>query len=523
MAKIAFLLLVHKDPDRVIEQARALTVHGDVVAVHADARMPRVAFARIKAELSGQPNITFARRVKCGWGEYSLCQATLNLIRAARGAFDGVTHYFLISGDCCPTKSRGYIDRFLTDDRDHIEAHDFFDTDWIKTGLKRDRLVFRHWFNERKYKWWFYASLNLQRRLKWERPLPRGVQVHIGSQWWALRAGTVDRIMSFLKERADIPRFFRTTWIPDETFFQTLVAHLVPREEISGRPPTSLLFSDYGMPVVFQADHADFLRAQDPPFARKISAHATEMQRELLEGFGQWDTNAPEGGSGPGLYAYLAGRGRQGLRYRRRFWESAIGARRGAEVLIVSAKLWHVGEAVERAAADTLGLPHLGYVFDEDKDLALDLGNLEHGLFKRNQHRHAFLNLVFDALGSDRVMLAIDPGRLDVIDDVAGLAGNVRILLVERPLSEDHLRGHAERTGLISANSGEFEQREAVTALRHEFNAATRDLRDRYRGQIFFNALDRPRDDNVTDLGHFLQVTRPRAEAVAREAERHQQ
>ena len=23
-------------------------------------------------------------------------------------------------------------------------------------------------------------------------------------------------------------RFFRTTWIPDETFFQTLVRHLVP-------------------------------------------------------------------------------------------------------------------------------------------------------------------------------------------------------------------------------------------------------------------------------------------------------
>ena len=522
MAKIAFLLLVHKDPDRVIQQARALTVHGDGVAVHADARMPARQFAKLKAGLADTPNVTFARRVKCGWGEYSLVQASLNLIKAARSAFRDTTHYFLISGDCLPTKSRGYIDRFLTDDRDHIEAHDFFDTDWIKTGLKRDRLVYRHWFNERQRKWWFYASLNLQRRFRLERPLPRDLPIHIGSQWWALRASTVERILDCLKSRRDIARFFRTTWIPDETFFQTLVRKLVPAEEITDQPPTSLLFSDYGMPVVFQMDHVAFLRAQDPPFARKISAHAKAMHTELLEGFANWDTDHAEGGAAPGLYGYLAGRGRKGQRYRRRFWERAIGPRRSAEVLIVSAKLWHVGAAVERAVAQAVDLPCLGYVFDEDKDLDLELGNLERGLFKRNQHRHAFLNLVFNALGSDRVVLAIDPGRADVIDDVAGLAGEVRILLVDRPLSDDHLRDHALRTGLISPSSGEFEQREALTALKHEFNATARDLRDRYRGQIFTNSLERARDDNVTELGHFLRVTRPRAEIVAREVEKHQ-
>ncbi len=30
-------------------------------------------------------------------------------------------------------------------------------------------------------------------------------------------------------------RFFRTTWIPDETFFQTIVRHLVPEAEIRSR------------------------------------------------------------------------------------------------------------------------------------------------------------------------------------------------------------------------------------------------------------------------------------------------
>ena len=43
-------------------------------------------------------------------------------IEEARRQFDGITHYVLLSGDCYPTKSRGFVDRYLDDDRDVIEA-----------------------------------------------------------------------------------------------------------------------------------------------------------------------------------------------------------------------------------------------------------------------------------------------------------------------------------------------------------------------------------------------------------------
>jgi hypothetical protein len=38
MAKIAFILLCHKDPDGIIAQARRLTAAGDAIAIHFDAR-----------------------------------------------------------------------------------------------------------------------------------------------------------------------------------------------------------------------------------------------------------------------------------------------------------------------------------------------------------------------------------------------------------------------------------------------------------------------------------------------------
>ena len=77
----------------------------------------------------------------------------------------------------------------------------------------------------------------------------------IGSQWWCLRRRTVEMILEFLQQRRDVIRFFSTTWIPDETFFQTLVRHLVPKGEIENRTLTFLMFSDYGMPVTFYNDH----------------------------------------------------------------------------------------------------------------------------------------------------------------------------------------------------------------------------------------------------------------------------
>ncbi|MEM0989604.1 MAG: DUF5928 domain-containing protein [Pseudomonadota bacterium] len=517
MARIAFLLMVHKDPERVVRQARALTAHGDHVVIHADARMAGRAFAKLREGLSDHKGIRFARRVRCGWGEWSLVAATLNMLRTARRSFRDTTHYALLSGDCYPTKSRGYLDRFLQRNRDYIEAHDFFDGDWIRTGLREDRLVYRHWFNERQRKTLFYASLNLQRWLGMSRPIPSGIRVHIGSQWWILRAGTVDKMMDLIGQRRDLIRFFRTTWIPDETFFQTLAAELVPGDQISGAPPTTLKFSDYGMPVVFQADHEEFLRNQPQPFARKITAHAADLQRRLLEGFAVWDPARPEGGAATGLYDYLAGRGRAGRRYARRFWEKAIAPRADAEILIVCAKLWHIGHQVEGALGRALDLRALGYVFDEDRDLPIQLGNLESGLYKRNQHRQAVLNLILDASQGSRLLLCVDPSRHEVIADLVRFAGAARILLVDRPLTADHLHNHAQRVALVHAGSGDFERREALRALRSEFALDAAELRERFTDRLFVNDLNRSNDDNATDIGHFLRVPRARAVGLAGE------
>ncbi|MGR3290714.1 MAG: beta-1,6-N-acetylglucosaminyltransferase, partial [Paracoccaceae bacterium] len=167
MAKIAFILLCHKDPDAIIDQATRLTAAGDCLAIHFDLRAPRADFDRIYKTLGQNPNVTFAKkRIKCGWGEWSLVQATLHALTAAEVAFPRATHFYMLSGDCMAIKSSEFCHNFLDDDdADFIESFDYYESDWIKTGSKEERLIYRHYFNERKYKALFYKSIDLQKKL----------------------------------------------------------------------------------------------------------------------------------------------------------------------------------------------------------------------------------------------------------------------------------------------------------------------------------------------------------------------
>src|SRR5690606_11250410 len=119
------------------------------------------------------------------------------------------------------------------------------------------------------------------KKLGLTRAIPEDLQMMIGSQWWCLRRRTVEWVLDFCRDRPDVMRFFRTTWIPDETFFQTIVRHLVPDREIRTRTLTFLMFTDYGMPVTFYNDHYDMLLSQDFLFARKISPDAGLLKDRL--------------------------------------------------------------------------------------------------------------------------------------------------------------------------------------------------------------------------------------------------
>ncbi|WP_109465188.1 DUF5928 domain-containing protein [Albibacillus kandeliae] len=517
MAKIAYILLCHKDPEAIVQQARRLTAAGDCMAIHFDARAPAEAYRRIRDELAGNPDVTFARRrIRCGWGEWSLVQATLYALEAAIEAFPGATHFYMLSGDCMAIKTAEYAHAFLdARDADFIESHDFFESDWIKTGMKEDRLIYRHYFNERKHKRLFYATHEVQRRLGLTRAIPADLQVQIGSQWWCLRRRTVEWILDLLRRRRDIVRFFRTTWIPDETFFQTLVRHLVPEAEIENRTLTFLMFSDYGMPITFYNDHYDLLLAQDFLFARKISPEATELKTRLGQLYAATGIAFQISNEGRNLFRFLTGQGRIGRRFGVRFWEAESSLGHERELMIVVCKKWHVAKRLLGLLKQVVNVPAIEYLFNEEHTPLPDLGGIQATLEKRTRHRRSLMRMLFEYHDSDRLIVCLDPSNIDLLQDFCSDRALTRILDIECNFSDDYLVGHARRIGLAGEQTGAAALDRLLPTIRNDLAYEADRLRDAgFANYARIRETDHP-EDNAQRIAAFLGLSVDAARGIA--------
>ncbi len=516
MAKIAYILLCHKDPKAVVRQAEGLTAAGDCISIHFDASASAEDYAKIREALRGNANVCFAKRVKCGWGEWSLVQGSLNAMRAAESAFPDATHFYMVSGDCMAVKPASYTHRFLDEsDQDFIEHNDFFESDWIKTGMKKDRLFYRHWFNERTHKTLFYGSYRLQKALKLSRPIPKDLDIKIGSQWWCLRRRTVEAILKFVADRRDIVRFFKTTWIPDETFFQTLVLHLVPKSEVVNRTLTFLIFSDYGMPATFFNDQYDFLLAQDSLFARKISSHALELKEKLSTLYAGGDVALNITDEGRTLYDFLTTRGRHGRRFADRFWVREASVGRERELLVLVCKKWHVAKRFLHAAEQVTGIGGLAYLFDEEDTELPHLGGIESTLKKRTRHRRAVMRLIFEYHNKDRLMICVDPANIDLLDDFNADRCSLRVLDLACSFTDDYLVGHAIRTGLAGENSSADTLRRIVPTIKMDFKFESNRLRDRGFRHFFAVSDQNSPEENTRQIGDFLGIPDDQAYQIA--------
>ncbi len=517
MAKIAFILLCHKDPEAIIKQAERLTAVGDYMAIHFDARAKPAHYKMIRAALDDNPNVAFAKkRIKCGWGEWSLVEATLHAVEAAEQAFPRATHFYMLSGDCMAIKSAEYAHEFLdSNDVDYIESFDYFESDWIKTGMKEERLIYRHFFNERTQKRRFYTAFNLQRRFNLTREIPADIQVMIGSQWWCLRRRTIEWILDFTRTRKDVMKFFRTTWIPDETFFQTLVRHLVPEHEIKSRTLTFLMFSDYGMPVTFYNDHYDLLLSQDFLFARKISPEAHELKRRLGELYAARHAEFDISNEGAGLFKFLTGRGRIGRRFATRFWETEASLGRERELMIVACKKWHVAKRLLGRIKQTTNIPAIDYLFNEEDTPLPDLGGIQSTLGKRTRHRRALMRMLFDYYETNRLIICLDPSAIDLIQDFYADRSKTRLLEIDCNFTEDYLIGHAMRVGLAGERTPKETLDRLLPTIRYDVVFESDRIRDaNLPNHTRIHERASP-EQNTPALAEFLSVPAETAREIA--------
>ena len=517
MATVAYILLCHKDPDAVIAQAEQLTETGDYIAIHFDKSAPTSDFQKVTRALKDNPNVALVtRRVRCGWGQWSLVEASLRAVNLALASFPRATHFYMLSGDCMPIKTSEYIHNFLNErDADFIESHDFFESDWIKTGMKEDRLIYRHFVNERAHKRLFYALHSAQKRLGLARNIPEDLQVHIGSQWWCLRRPSMERLMALVAQRRDILRFFKYTWIPDETFFQTMIRMVVPAEEIESRSLTFLMFSDYGMPLVFYNDHYDMLLNQDFLFARKISPEAGVLKEKLGALYRATGITFKISDEGPGLFKFVTERGRISRRYGNRFWEVETTLGRDRELLIIVCKKWHVAKRLLAKIKQTTNIPAIEFLFQEEDTELPDLGGIEGSVEKRHRHRRAMLRMMFDSFQTNRMIICMDSEGIELLKDFYSDRSTTRALEIQCEYSEDYLKGHAQRIGLVGERSTQETYDRVIPTIRRGIDDESDAIRDA-RFDNYYYMRERDESDTYVDpLMAFLSISADQASEIA--------
>lgn len=266
--RLGVILLCHDNLPLAARMARLWAGGGAAVALHVDAKAPAEAVTRLYADLEGMGAV-YAPRRSCAWGTFSLVAATQDAATALLAAHPDLTHVLLVSGACLPLRPVAELRRFLARHprADFIESVNVRDVGWTVGGLNEERFTLHFPFSFRTQRRWFDRYVALQRRLGVARRLPRGIAPHVGSQWWCLTRPTLKAILNDPR-RAEFDRYFRRVWIPDESYFQTLVRrHSV---QVESRSLTLAKFDNNGKPYVFYDDHLALLSNSHIFVARKI-------------------------------------------------------------------------------------------------------------------------------------------------------------------------------------------------------------------------------------------------------------
>ena len=278
---VGFVMLCHMALDRAAQVARHWAERGCPVVIHVDRRVSARTYSQMVSELADLSNVRFSARHACEWGTWGIVAASQEAATIMLREYPNVRHVYLASGSCLPLRPveelRAYLDE--RPKTDFIESVTTEDVGWTIGGLDYERFTLRFPFSWRKQRWWFDTYVKLQRLVRFRRKIPAELVPHLGSQWWCLTRQTLSAILEH-PERATIDGYFQKVWIPDESYFQTLVRQV--STSVESRSLTLSKFDFQGKPHIFYDDHLQLLRRSDCFVARKIWPDATKLYAAFL-------------------------------------------------------------------------------------------------------------------------------------------------------------------------------------------------------------------------------------------------
>ncbi|WP_065964326.1 beta-1,6-N-acetylglucosaminyltransferase [Curtobacterium sp. UCD-KPL2560] len=204
----ACIVLAHEDPEHVRRLVETLDPFP--VFLHVDARTPESVH---RAMVDGLPErVRLLPRIRTGWARWENVAAEVAGYRAALATTDA-THVAVLTGS-------DYLLAHPSEISAHLGAHR--EESFVASfPLPYDRWGRDGGFARLRYPHWAWRKHML--RVPLPRRLPRGVTLTGGSQLKVLARRHAAAVVDTVDRRPDLVRFWRRSWIADETFVPSVL------------------------------------------------------------------------------------------------------------------------------------------------------------------------------------------------------------------------------------------------------------------------------------------------------------
>jgi hypothetical protein len=294
--KLAFLIAAHAHPRLLARLIQRLQGPVSSIIVHIDAGVPLQPFEDAFHD-RGISGVHMAPRVRSPWGTVGQVKASLSLLHEAMRRDRMADRFILISGQDYPLMSPAAMAGFFEQSgaRDFLTFHPLPWSAWDGDGgldrLRRFHFAMgRHGFTypcenvppSRRVGAAYAACKILLPR---ERPLPRDIALHGGSNWWNLSRASVLSLLQYLHCNHTFLRRFRFTKSADEIFFQTALLNSTPSPSPANDDLRYTVWDEGRgeMPAVLDSNDFDSIATSGKLFARKMEPERSAALMDRID------------------------------------------------------------------------------------------------------------------------------------------------------------------------------------------------------------------------------------------------
>lgn len=287
---IAYIILAHRNPTHLRRLIEKLAHPDDSFFIHLDKKCDLLEFKKHLQNI--QANSFFIdNRINAQWGDITIVQATLNLMREALNNQIKFDHLILLSGQDYPIKPTRFIRSFYQKNKSisfinftpfPVESLNYGGYDRIhyysfNVFKKRETFIPFSWNKNLSIKGKILNFLlGLRCLFLPKRKFPSTLTPYYGSQWWSMSYDAAKTVLSYVANNPDYLKYHKRTLIPDEIFFQSILINNVSRGFAKNN---NYRYIDWNInsdhPKEIDETHFEQITNCDCLFARKFSEDTT--------------------------------------------------------------------------------------------------------------------------------------------------------------------------------------------------------------------------------------------------------